>query len=67
LFDAVIKGSGSLRRGGEESGSAPSGDDGSPKPEVIPPRIYTRLGWVLGLSCGILALGGALLFRRGVA
>lgn len=66
-FDAVIKGSGSLRRGGEESGSAPSGDDGSPKPEVIPPRIYTRLGWVLGLSCGILALGGALLFRRGVA
>jgi hypothetical protein len=64
-FDAVIQGSGSLRRASAEGESKE--DDGSPKPEVIPPRIYTRLSWVLGLAFGILALGGALVYRRGRA
>jgi hypothetical protein len=66
-FEAKIKGSGSLNAGREEDNNAPKEDDGSPKPEVVDARVYSRIWWVMGLSFGILALGGTFLFRRGVA
>jgi hypothetical protein len=63
-FEATIKGSGVLRRRNAEEGKE---DDGSPKAEVVDARVYRRVGWVLGLTFGILALGGALLYRKGTA
>jgi hypothetical protein len=35
--------------------------------EVKPSRIYSRLYWILGLTFGILGLGGVMLYRKGVA
>ena len=35
--------------------------------EVKAARIYSRLGWIMGLTFGILALGGTLLYRKGAA
>ena len=55
------------RAGRQQEDNAPKEDDGSPKPEVVDARIYTRLWWVMGLAFGILGLGGAFLFRRGAA
>ena len=31
------------------------------------PKVYDRMYWVLGLTFGIMALGGTLLFRKGPA
>ena len=42
-------------------------DAGQPQIEVEPARIYSRMYWVLGLTFGILLLGGAMLYRRGAA
>jgi len=36
-----------------------------PKVEVKAARIYSRLGWIMGLTFGILALGGLMLYKRG--
>lgn len=38
-------------------------DSGAPKIEEIQPRIYDRMGWILGIALGILALGLFLLYR----
>jgi hypothetical protein len=65
-FEAKIEGIGALRTG-EESGEQPKEDTGQPPIEQVPPRVYTRLGWVLGLALAILLLGGTLLFRKGTA
>ena len=40
-------------------------DAGQPKTTEILARVYDKLYWVLGLTFGILALGGTLLFRKG--
>ena len=42
-------------------------DGGSPKPTAGQARVYERLPWVLGLTFGILAVGGTLLYRRSAA
>ncbi len=64
-FKARILGVGSLGTG---STAAPEEDAMAPKCcEEVPPRMQSRMGWVLGLGFGILFLGGALLYRRGPA
>jgi hypothetical protein len=64
-YNVLIDGTGSLNLG-DDSGkpSDPEEDTGAPKVEVASARIYSRLGWVLGLAFGILALGGFALYRR---
>lgn len=64
-FVVMITGTGAFRQEDDSSG-APE-DTGQPKVEEINARVYTRLYWVLGLTLGILALGGVLLYRRGEA
>lgn len=70
-FEAKISGFGLIR---QDDASAQGGqgqpqeeDNGSPNPEAGPARIYQRLYWVLGLTFGLLALGGTLLYRRSAA
>jgi hypothetical protein len=61
-YNLLISGVGTLRT----DTSAPADDDsGSPKVEIAAARIYSQLGWVLGLALAILAIGGVMLFRRG--
>ncbi|HTD44972.1 MAG TPA: hypothetical protein VK687_12360, partial [Bryobacteraceae bacterium] len=65
-YKVLIEGEGALR--GDNPGAqanAPQEDDGSPKVEVKAARIYSRLGWIMGLTFGILALGGFMLYKRG--
>jgi hypothetical protein len=61
--EVTIAGTGSLRDA--EAGAAPEEDLGQPKIEQAPARVYTKMAWVLGLTLGMLALGGAMLFRKG--
>jgi hypothetical protein len=66
-YNVLIDGTGALNLGAP-SGDAPQEEDnGAPKIEVAPARIYSKLYWVLGLAFGILALGGVALYRRGEA
>lgn len=61
-FTVEIEGMGSMQaeNGG---GDAP---EGAPTIEVVPPRIYDKMYWILGLAFGILGLGSFLLFRSAV-
>lgn len=63
-YNLLIEGLGQLR---PDSGGAPEEDTGQPKPAFVPARIDERKWWIVGLTFGILALGGAMLFRRGTA
>jgi hypothetical protein len=63
-YELTIEGTGSLR---SPEGGAPDEDNGSPKVEEAPARLYSQLPWVLGLTFGILFLGGTLLYRKGTA
>ncbi len=64
-FTVQIEGTGSLRN--PDTSAQPQEDTGAPQPTVEPPRIYSKLGWVLGLAMAILALGGVMLYRKGAA
>jgi len=66
-YNVLIEGEGALRgdNSGAQAGAAQQEDDGSPKVEVKAARIYSRLGWIMGLTFGILALGGFMLYKRG--
>jgi len=64
-YNLAIEGIGSLR--GDDSAAAQGEDGGSPPVEIKKPRLYAQLFWVLGLALGILALGGTMLYRKGVA
>jgi len=65
-FEVKIEGTGSIRE--QQPGKAsPDEDPGQPKTTEILAKIYDKMYWVLGLTFGILALGGALLFRKGPA
>ena len=73
-FDVKIDGTGSIRDRQSNAQNAPEEDTGQPKTTEILARVYDQelLGirtmyWVLGLTFGILALGGTLLFRKGSA
>jgi hypothetical protein len=62
-YEVKIAGTGSINDSAPASGE----DTGQDQPLVQPARIYTRLYWVLGLTLGILALGGVALYRKGSA
>jgi hypothetical protein len=66
-FNVKIAGTGSIRDRQSNASNAPQEDTGQPKTTEILARIYDRMYWVLGLTFGILALGGTLLFRKGSA
>ena len=61
-YEVSIQGEGPLRT---ENAPAQEEDNGAPKVTPGMARIYNRLYWVLGLTFGILALGGTLLYRKG--
>lgn len=63
-FEVGVEGTGSLQAAQDAAPSDEDEDGGSPKPRADQARIYERLPWVLGLALGILAVGGALLYRR---
>ena len=64
-YTIKIEGTGTIR---ERQGKAdPAEDTGQPKTEEILAKVYDKMYWVLGLTFGILALGGTLLFRKGAA
>jgi hypothetical protein len=65
-YNVLIEGTGALNLGSPSNDNPQEAEDnGAPKLEVAPARIYSRLGWILGLAFGILALGGVALYRRG--
>ncbi len=62
-YEVTIQGIGSLR-----SNTASQEETGAPVCcEEVPAQIQSQMPWVLGLALGILALGGALLYRKGSA
>ena len=63
-YEVSIQGEGPLRT---EKAQAEDEDTGQPKLTSGMARIYSRLYWVLGLTFGLLAVGGALLYRKGTA
>jgi len=63
-YKVKIEGIGSLRNP-QENGQEE--DLGQPRVDEEPARVYSQLPWVLGLTFGILLLGGALLYRKGAA
>jgi hypothetical protein len=63
-FEVKIEGTGSIRER-QQSKASPDEDPGQPKTTEILAKIYEKMYWVLGLTFGILALGGTLLFRKG--
>jgi hypothetical protein len=65
-YEASIQGTGVLETGQAQSQDQDD-DSGSPKIHSGMARVYDRLYWVLGLAFSILALGGALLYRKGTA
>lgn len=68
-FSVAINGTGALRNNSSDSSASGSGDDDTGQPQIAqaPARVYTQLPWVLGLTLGILLLGGTMLFRKGTA
>jgi hypothetical protein len=64
-YNVLIQGIGSLRA--DDSSTSQNDDSGSPQIEIKAARIYSQLGWVLGLAFAILVLGGVMLYRRGAA
>ncbi len=63
-YTVKITGTGSLQA---VEAASPDEDPGTPQIEEVPARVYTRMGWVLGLAFAILGLGGVLLYRRSAA
>jgi hypothetical protein len=63
-FNVTIEGTGTIR---ERQGNSPEEDPGQPKTTEIMAKVYDRMYWILGLTFGIMALGGTLLFRKGPA
>ncbi|MBZ5634454.1 MAG: carboxypeptidase-like regulatory domain-containing protein [Acidobacteriia bacterium] len=66
-FEVKIEGTGSIRDRQSNASNAPEEDTGQPKTTEILAKVYDKMYWVLGLTFGILALGGTLLFRKGAA
>jgi hypothetical protein len=65
-FRAQVVGSGALTpadTGGEQGASQE--DTGQPQLQEATPRLYDRLGLILGLTFGVLLLGSILLWRSG--
>ena len=63
-FNVKIEGTGTIR---DQQSNASQEDTGQPQTKEILARVYDQMYWVLGLTFGILALGGTLLYRKGAA
>lgn len=59
-----IDGAGSLRR--QPPAAAPPSEEEAPSFEMVLPRVYDRLYWILGLVGGLLVIGFILNFRASV-
>ena len=66
-YNVKIEGTGSIRERQSQSKAGPEEDTGQPKTEEILAKVYDKMYWVLGLTFGMLALGGTMLFRKGPA
>jgi len=65
-FRVQVLGSGTLARGENSAGpAAPQEDTGAPQLQEATPRLYDRMGLILGLTFGVLLLGSILLWRSG--
>jgi len=69
-FAIRVSGSGQLRSSSEGSdasdqGGTGSSDDNTPGVDMVKPRIYQRLPWVLALGFGMLAVGFVALYTKG--
>ncbi len=64
-FEAKVEGTGSLRN--PQGDAQQEEDNGAPQVAEESARVYSQLAWVLGLTFGILLLGGVWLYRRGAA
>jgi hypothetical protein len=60
-----IEGTGALRESAQkaEAGGAAAEEDSAPGIEMVKPRLYQRVGWVVGLTLTMLAVGLLLLYR----
>ncbi|HTP89435.1 MAG TPA: hypothetical protein VMJ34_20940 [Bryobacteraceae bacterium] len=58
-FKVQVQGTGALS---PDNGSA--ADSGAPQIQEATPRLYDRVGWILGITFSILLLGSILLWRR---
>jgi hypothetical protein len=67
-FRVQVQGTGTLARddSSAEQGAAQE-DTGQPQIQEATPRLYDRMGLILGLTFGILLLGSILLWRSGSA
>ena len=65
-FKVEVEGMGALQ-GGDTSPAASDEDAGVPTIQVVAPRIYDKMYWILGLAFAILGLGSFLLLRNGAA
>ncbi len=63
-FKVKIDGTGTIK---DQQSNAPQEDTGQPQTKEILARIYDKMYWILGLTFGMLALGGTLLYRKGAA
>lgn len=59
----TIEGAGTLSSQGTATSSEGEGDSGGPPIDVIQPKIYDRLYWILGLGFAILAIAFVYFFR----
>ncbi|HLK17900.1 MAG TPA: hypothetical protein VKT81_03055 [Bryobacteraceae bacterium] len=52
----------------EPSNAAAAGENSDePKVQLVPPRVYEHIYWILALTLGVLGLGSVLLVRNGAA
>jgi hypothetical protein len=65
-FHVQVVGTGAIPSSGGDGSSQPA-DTGQPQIAEATPRLYDRLGLILGLTFGILLLGSILLWRSGSA
>jgi len=67
-FAIKVSGSGQLRgssEGGDQGRGEPAQEDNTPGVDMVKPRIYQRLPWVLSLGFAMLAVGFAALYTKG--
>jgi hypothetical protein len=64
-YAVSIEGTGSLREGAQkaESSAGAAGEDAAPGIEMLKPRLYQRVPWVVGLTLAMLAVGLVMLYR----
>lgn len=64
-FTIGVEGTGTLRDGvqSSENGAAAAESDNTPGIDMVKPRLYQRIAWIVGLALAMLVLGMAMLYR----